>query len=146
MCNGLTISAKDYANEFQIFTTGHELSDDIRFSMSEALKDVFFTEHFSNTSVKSIIDTLSQSAALSAKDLTVSYLEIVPYVKRVNRPFGDGMGVFSFSRIYFNKEADKAILFYEFNCGPKCGTGRVVFLIKENNKWKVEKYGDVWNS
>src|SRR5687767_9727090 len=136
----------NYTNEFQIFTKGHELNDDIKFSISEALKDTFLVNNFNGVLAKTIVDTLSQTGQLSANDLAVSYLEIIPHVKKKNRPYGEGMGVMGLSRIYFNKNGDKAILFYEFNCGPKCGTGEVVFIIKTGEKWKVEKYKRVWDS
>jgi len=136
----------DYANEFQILTRNHELSNDLKTSVSENLKDRFLTENFPGVSPMAIIDTLSQTAQLSAKDLTTGYLEIIPYGNRAHKPYGGGMGVMGFSRVYFNKELDKAILYYEFNCGPKCGTGEVVFVEKVSGKWRVDKYKRVWDS
>lgn len=135
----------DYADEFQIFTTGHGLNDNIRNSITGGLSDTFIS-NFANVSVKAIVDTLSQTARLNVKDLATSYLEIIPYTKRPHRPYGDGMGVISFSRTYFSKEADKAILFYEFNCGPKCGSGEIVFLERANGKWKIVEYKRIWDS
>jgi len=62
----------DYTKEFQIFTAGHALSDDIKFSMTESLKDSFLIKHFIDVSAKAIVDTLSQTAQLDAKDLAIS--------------------------------------------------------------------------
>jgi len=73
-------------------------------------------------------------------------LEIFPYTKKSNRPFGEGIGVLSFSKIYFSHEADKAILFYEFVCGPKCGVGEVVLLEKVKGKWRIVTYKRIWDS
>lgn len=135
-----------YTSEFQIFTAARKLSTDIESSIAEGLKDEFLTKNFGNISAETIIDTLSRTAQLNAKDLAISYLEITPYIKRQNRPYGDGIGVMGFSRIYFNKEVDKAIVYYEFNCGPKCGTGEVVFIEKVAGKWMVIAYKGIWDS
>jgi len=136
----------DYSNVFQIFTKDHRLGTDAILSIREGLKDDFVTEHFSNASTGVIIDTLSQPAQLDAPDLSVSYLEIVPYAKRAHKPYGNGMGVIGFSKIYFNKKSDRAILFYEFNCGPKCGSGEIIFLVKKGDNWTIVKSKRTWVS
>jgi len=72
-------------------------------------------------------------------------LDIVPYKVYEENPYGRDMGVFEFSKIVFNKDADKAIVLYEFVCGGKCGSGEVVFLTREFFTWRIIKYGRVWD-
>jgi len=135
-----------HAGEFQIFRTVHEIPEDIKASIVERLKDEFTELHFDDASISEIADSISRPSPLDAKALGVSYLDIVPYVKRENKLYGDGIGVFALSKVYFNFKADKGILFYEFTCGPKCGMGEVVFIEKVLDDWKVVTYKRVWES
>jgi hypothetical protein len=136
----------DYADEFQLLTANHNLDEEIKLSIAKSFDDPFVNEFLTNKSAAIVVDTLSQIAQLDAKDLVIDYLEIVPYDKKTNRPYGDGLGVISFSKPYFNENASKAILFYEFNCGPKCGVGEVVFLERKIGKWRVVQYRRMWDS
>lgn len=135
----------DYSNEFQILTQAHVLDENIKSSIAESLNDPFVND-FVNGSVETIIDTLSQTVQLNVRDLVIGYLEVVPYTRKPFKPYGEGIGVISFSRIYFDEKGSKAILFYEFNCGPKCGSGEIVFLERENGKWKIVEYKRIWDS
>lgn len=143
--NRLPKCVLDFTDDFQIYAKSRELND-IKFSITEALKDTFIISNFGGVSINAIVDTLSQPSALKATDLAVNYLEIVPYLKRKKRLYGEGMGVMGLSKIYFNRDLDKAILYYEFNCGPKCGTGEVVFIAKTGLRWEVKSYKRVWDS
>lgn len=133
----------DYSNEFQILAQTHVLDKNIKSSIAESLKDPF-VDGFVNKSA--IIDTLSQIAQLSVRDIVIDYLEVVPYTRKPFKPYGEGMGVISFSRTYFDEKGGKAILFYEFNCGPKCGAGEIVFLERESGRWKIVEYKRIWDS
>jgi hypothetical protein len=136
----------DYAEEFQVLIRGGHLDNDIKRSITENLNGSFANEFLKDVSVSVIADTLSQNASLVASDLAIGYLDIVPYEKKINKPFGDGVGVISFSKPFFNKNISKAILFYEFNCGPKCGAGEILFLERKLDKWKVVQYKRIWDS
>ena len=48
-------------------------------------------------------------------------------------------GVFSFSRIEFDKQKLNGKLSVNYNCGGLCGKGGIVYLKKDNDKWKIEK-------
>lgn len=132
-----------YHNEIGIILPTKKISDDMKASMREGLTDKFFTDHFSDVSIESVLDSVSVTARLSAKDLSVSYLEILPYGEKNGQP-GDAVGVIGFSKIYFNKTFDKAILYYEFFCGEKCASGKMVFVEKGHDKWKIKGQKRVW--
>jgi uncharacterized protein YrzB (UPF0473 family) len=51
-----------------------------------------------------------------------------------------------FSRVGFNKEHNKAILYYGTTCGPLCGGGNNVFLEKVNGKWIIKHTVGLWVS
>ncbi len=55
-------------------------------------------------------------------------------------------GVLSFSQIYFDKEMKKGVLNVIYNCNARCSVGYLVYIQKENNKWKVKKVDKTWIS
>lgn len=132
-----------YHNEIGNILPTRKISDDMKASMREGLTDKFFTDHFSDVSIESVLDSVSVTARLSAKDLSVGYLEILPYGEKNGQP-GDAVGVIGFSKIYFNKTLDKAILYYEFFCGEKCASGKMVFVEKGHDQWKIKGQKRVW--
>lgn len=134
-----------YSEEIGIIYKSNKISDALKVSMRESLKDKFFTDHFRGVSIGSVLDTVSVTARLDVEDFAVSYLEVVPYEEK-NKPFGNGIGVIGFSKIYFNETRDKAILYYEFICGVKCASGEVVFIEKVHDQWKVKGQKQVWIS
>ena len=56
------------------------------------------------------------------------------------------IGIISFSNIYFNKERNKGFLYYEFDCGEKCGKGEVLLIAKQDGLWTIEKWIRMWIS
>ena len=113
--------------------------------IGDLLRDTFLMEYFTNENFREILETITTNPGLEAKDLSVSYLQIVPHDKSKNVFFGLGIGILSFSKIYFNKDSSKAVIYYEFICGPKCGVGEIIFLNKTWSKWKIEKYKRVFD-
>jgi hypothetical protein len=80
---------------------------------------------------KAVIDTLSQIARLNVQDFESDYLEIVPYTKTPNRPFGDGIGVISFSQIYFDTKWNKGLIILRIPMRTKMWYRRSRALRKE---------------
>ena len=142
--NALPKCVVDYTNEFQIFSDVDELPDDIKATINERLKGKFFDDNFTNESISTVTDSISKPAELRAADLAVEYMEIRSWITRQDKPYGEGIGVIALSTVYFNSQADKAVLYYEFTCGPYCGSGDVVFLEKTVNMWAVIEYKRVW--
>ncbi|MDG1435062.1 MAG: hypothetical protein P8Q41_13670 [Saprospiraceae bacterium] len=56
------------------------------------------------------------------------------------------VGILQFSEIGFNKEKNKAILYYDWLCGGHCGNGNLAILKKEKNTWKIEEILNLWVS
>jgi len=63
-------------------------------------------------------------------------LGIEIYKERLKYNFA---GVFSFSRIEFDKEKLNGKLWVSYGCGGLCGQEGVVYIKKNNNKWEIEK-------
>ena len=55
-------------------------------------------------------------------------------------------GLYSFSRVGFNKEKDQALLYLDNMRWSLSGYGTLVFLVKENDKWIVLWYLSMWIS
>jgi len=41
---------------------------------------------------------------------------------------------------------DQALVYRSYTCGPLCGAGELVFLVKEDGTWKILKTIDLWIS
>jgi len=134
----------DYTNEFQIFRSAHELPEDIRATIAERLKGEFFDDHFPDGSLQAAADSISKPAKFTASQLEVDHMDMVPNGSQKDKPYGEGIGVVAFSNLYFNPPGDRAVLFYEFTCGPSCGMGEVLFLEKDGDLWMITQYNRVW--
>jgi hypothetical protein len=56
------------------------------------------------------------------------------------------MGSISFSDFKINQKKDKAIFYFDLICGSLCGSGEIIFCIKENGKWKIADRNMLWVS
>jgi hypothetical protein len=63
-----------------------------------------------------------------------------------NRKYPDSAGVIRLSRVGFNPNMDQALVYVTKSCGPLCGSGKYVFLVKDSDGWKVKKEFLVWVS
>lgn len=52
----------------------------------------------------------------------------------------------SFSRVGFNSDRTKAVVYHAWGVGPLAAAGRFFFLAKVNNEWTVKKYITIWVS
>ncbi len=51
-----------------------------------------------------------------------------------------------FSDFKINQRNDRAIFYFDFLCGSLCGSGEIIFCIKENGKWKIVDRNMLWVS
>ncbi|WP_299781332.1 hypothetical protein [uncultured Formosa sp.] len=51
-----------------------------------------------------------------------------------------------FSDFKINKKNDSAIFYLNFTCGNLCGSGEIIFCIKECGKWKIMDRNILWVS
>ena len=54
--------------------------------------------------------------------------------------------IITLSRVGFNKEKNKAIVFVAFGCGELCGEGNFFLLIKKKGIWEIQIKTMVWVS
>lgn len=47
------------------------------------------------------------------------------------------IGIFGVSRIYFDRENEKGVIYYSFACGSYCGFEAVYFLENIDGKWEI---------
>ena len=137
----------EYSEDLHIFyIEKNKVDTSMNFSIQRNLQDSFIAEYFKSATALAIADTLALKASLTANDLSGGCMEITPYVSNPDNPFKNGMGVFGFSKIYFNQELNKAVVYYEFMCGRKCGRGEVLFVEKVNMQWRISTYKRIWDS
>ncbi|MEZ5425030.1 MAG: hypothetical protein R2747_02090 [Pyrinomonadaceae bacterium] len=55
-------------------------------------------------------------------------------------------GIISFSRIGFNPDRTQALVYVAKRCGPLCGDGAMIFLLKKDGEWVVKKDLGIWVS
>lgn len=106
-----------------------------------------------NLDFKNLVSTFSNNAQIifdtiglpqvkyNYKDFYSPYCKIGPSAKYIGGDIG-----FSFSKIYYNKKHSKAILYYDFYCGGKCGKGEFLFLINTFEGWKITSRYMAWIS
>lgn len=136
----------EYSDQLGVHTRDSIFDDDIKQSIQEILGDNFFKGHFENLPINSVLDKLSRPAKFDISRLQIPYMDFVRHDRSTTGIYGRGIGVIAVSEIYFSDNYDKAILYYEFNCGPLCGHGQLVFLGKEGSEWKILEYKRVWDS
>lgn len=67
---------------------------------------------------------------------------IVPYKKY----YDWDIGKIAFSRIIFQDSKQKAMLYYEFICGGKCGFGEVLLVEEIGKRWVFRGRQELWIS
>ncbi len=60
--------------------------------------------------------------------------------------FPDSSGIIGLSRVGFNNENNKALVYFEIGCGALCGNGYHAWLSKGIFGWKVEFLEHLWVS
>ncbi len=65
------------------------------------------------------------------------------WIKKYNFIFS---GFVYVTRIQFDKDKSFGVLDAGYNCGGKCGRGYRIFIVKKNNKWKIDKIEGTWIS
>ena len=56
------------------------------------------------------------------------------------------VGSIRFSDFKINQNNDRAIFYFDFFCGGLCGSGEIIFCIKEDGKWKIMDRNTLWVS
>jgi hypothetical protein len=120
---------------------------DLRSSMAHALNDDLFNDYFDHVSTDRVIDTLLENSDFDWKAISTTYMEFVEHdTSDQMHSYGKvGIGVMALSKIYFNRETDHAILFFEFKSSHQFQRGDVVFLEKTwRGHWKVVGFRNIW--
>lgn len=63
-----------------------------------------------------------------------------------NRDYQNAGGFITFSKVGFNRDTNQALVYLSSVCGETCGTGSLVFLVKEGSTWKVKATVSAWIS
>jgi len=107
----------------------------------------FFLDNFNVESITDVLNSISSSTRLDTSSLNVKYMEIEMYNKdkKSKVTFDESIGVISFSKVYFSKDTNRGILYYEFECGIKCGDGVILFIEKIDYQWSINQRLTVWN-
>jgi len=60
-------------------------------------------------------------------------------MKHFNKKYrgSDPVGLVGLSRVGFNSDSTRALVYAAHHCGDHCGDGMFVLLVKENGEWKV---------
>lgn len=54
------------------------------------------------------------------------------------------IGMISFSKVFFNTQGDKGLVYYEFVCDEKCGKGEILAIENKAALWTIQKNGRLW--
>ncbi|HEY8937291.1 MAG TPA: hypothetical protein VIM65_18825 [Cyclobacteriaceae bacterium] len=109
------------------------------------LNSSFFKDNFELEQLEGVLDSLRSPANLPINDIESTYAKIDKINNDGQRGAENGIGTISFSRLSLNDSNTKAILYYEFVCGPGCGDGAILFISKDVTRWKIVKRIMLWN-
>jgi hypothetical protein len=115
--------------------------------MAHDLDDDLFKDYFGHVATDGVIDTLLENSEFDWKAISIPYMEFVEHdTSDQMHPYGKvGIGVIGLSKIYFNRDADHAILFFEFKSSHQFQLGELVFLEKTwRGHWKVVRFSNIW--
>ncbi len=68
------------------------------------------------------------------------------YWKSFYQIYSRSGGYNSFSRVGYDRERRKALVYFVNWCGTLCGTGTYVLVVKGENGWEVSQAGRMWIS
>ncbi|MBN1378306.1 MAG: hypothetical protein JXA04_03640 [Gammaproteobacteria bacterium] len=116
-------------------------------SLSAAFGEEFATQEClaeaNNESIDLSIDSPESGSIMVFDDDW--YREASQYDHFHQTLFAEGyFGVIRVSRPCYNAARDKAIIYYEQDCGPECGNGEVILLILEDGQWRRLDQKIVW--
>lgn len=90
-------------------------------------------------------DIYKNAVFINAKSLPKDKSELHNYFNGLMSRYSKSNGILFLSDIFFYEE-NKAIVYYEKYNGPKSGIAEVVFLVKSNEVWHIEKSELQWQS
>jgi hypothetical protein len=56
------------------------------------------------------------------------------------------IGVVGFSKVFYNEQKTKGLLYYEYTCGGKCGMGEVISVEFVKQRWTIKRISQLWIS
>jgi hypothetical protein len=75
-------------------------------------------------------------------DFHLCVARLIPY----KRFYDWDIGKIAFSKIIFHSTDNRALLYYEYMCGGKCGFGEVLLVEEMNGHWIIRKRYELWIS
>lgn len=137
----------EYHDQFQILSKADLQNGELEDALIRALSNIPSDSWLPEISVDSITTMMMKPKKLNLHEIAVNFLTLRPYKGLRNRPYGEaGIGVLSVSEACFNESNNRAILYYEFNCGPTCGEGEIILVERVSTKWRIVRSINVWNS
>ena len=121
----------------------HPINESKHIKFKEVFKDI--TLHFSDTiqKVKFDLNLLKHNKSeriISTSELPEVHIDDI-FQKNKSLKL---TGIYSFSRIVFDKTYNYGVLEAGYYCGGKCGQGFLVYIKKVENKWIIFKVKPTW--
>jgi len=96
---------------------------------------------------QAIIDSLNErQKKYSSTDFSLCSSRMVPIGNADDSSYKCIIGRISISKLFFNEENNKGLLYYEFNCGLLCGKGELLLIAKSNGRWHIHQSLRSWIS
>ncbi|WP_027391815.1 MULTISPECIES: hypothetical protein [Aquimarina] len=108
--------------------------------------DQLFTQLVDSTTFKKgklELNKISQTGKYIIKDLRKLEKQNKKYWNNTDYRF---IGAIRFSDFKINPKNDRAVFYFNFTCGSLCGSGEIIFCLKENGKWKIVDRNTLWVS
>jgi hypothetical protein len=114
-----------------------ETIESIRYTVQHRLPGEFSSQS------EAVIQALTTPLDADSTFFRVDYIDFIPFEKK-NNIIGTGLGIFSFSKPFFNREKNMAAIYYEYVCGGKCGSGNLSVFELIDGRWKLKNEFGFW--
>ena len=96
---------------------------------------------------KVIYDSLnSEQTSLKAKDFKSETFLVKSILDYSDKDSKSQIGIVKFSKIFYYKNKNEAIVYCQFSCGGLCGKGLILKIRKQGYHWKVIENYTTWVS
>lgn len=107
----------------------------------------YFFKNFFERDIPPTIQSPKRIIYVRAADWkqALSDVPLTSQSEKIRELFSDNWGIYTFSRVGFNFDRNRAVVYVENICGL-CGEGFFALLEKKNGVWFVEKQAGTWIS
>jgi hypothetical protein len=103
-----------------------------------------FNSTFVGTPPKDVLESITVSSVL--EDLRIDYVDVIKLDTASQMQRDSTMAVVGFSKPFYKKDRNRAVVYSELACGAKGVRGDLLMMRHKENRWVIEERRRVWIS